>query len=174
MSISKVSIFPKNLNQVLYVFCTKDKFKFDAKLIFDNLYVSGPEWFLFLYFKYWYFRSLKRFWDCDFNFVNVLESFDLVFHFGFNQNKLWTNWRILDHVSDAYVACVGLFGHLFWNKRSFWQQCQIIGRWPTPNGNPGMQRELTGRSGETFAKFWEKLIVNNRPLKLPYPNLVNS
>jgi hypothetical protein len=98
---------------------------------------------IFLYFKYWYFRSLKRFWDCDFNFVNVLESFDLVFHFGFNQNKLWTNWRILDHVSDAYVACVGLFGHLFWSKRSFWQQCQIIschtqiiGPWPSPKRKP--------------------------------------
>jgi hypothetical protein len=51
--------------------------------------------------------SLKRFWDCDFNFVNVLElhhsmendkwynkkSFDLAFHFSFNQNTLWTNWR---------------------------------------------------------------------------------
>jgi hypothetical protein len=37
--------------------------------------VSVPEWFLFLYFKYWYFRSLKRFWDCDFNFVNVLLTF---------------------------------------------------------------------------------------------------
>jgi hypothetical protein len=44
------------------------------------------------------------------------------------------------------VACVGLFGHLFWNKRSFWKHCQIISchtcklsahdRWPTPNGNP--------------------------------------
>ena len=58
-------------------------------------------------FKYWYFRSLKHFWDCDFNFVNVLElhhsmendkwynkqSFDLAFHFSFNQNKLWANWR---------------------------------------------------------------------------------
>jgi hypothetical protein len=52
------------------MFTTKDKFKFGAKLISDNFYVSGPEWFLFLYFKYWYFRSLKRFWDCDFNFVN--------------------------------------------------------------------------------------------------------
>jgi hypothetical protein len=52
---------------------TKDKFKFGAKLISDNFYVSVTEWFLFLYFKYWYFRSLKRFWDCDFNFVNVLE-----------------------------------------------------------------------------------------------------
>jgi hypothetical protein len=42
-------------------------------LISDNFYMSVPEWFLFLYFKYWYFRSLKRFWDCHFNFVNVLE-----------------------------------------------------------------------------------------------------
>ena len=55
------------------VFCTKDKFKFGAKLISDNFYLSVPEWFLFVYFKYWYFRSFKRFWDCDFNFVNVLE-----------------------------------------------------------------------------------------------------
>jgi hypothetical protein len=38
-----------------------------------SIKLSVPEWFLFLYFKYWYFRSLKRFWDCDFNFVNVLE-----------------------------------------------------------------------------------------------------
>jgi hypothetical protein len=28
-------------------------------LISDNFYVSVPGWFLFLYFKYWYFRSLK-------------------------------------------------------------------------------------------------------------------
>ena len=55
------------------VFCTKDEFKFGAKLISDNVYVFVPEWFLFLYFKYWYFRSLKRFWDCDFKLVNVLE-----------------------------------------------------------------------------------------------------
>jgi hypothetical protein len=48
-------------------------FKFGTKLISDNFYVSISEWFLFLYFKYWYFRSLKRFWDCDFNFINVLE-----------------------------------------------------------------------------------------------------
>ena len=27
------------------------------------------------------------------------------------------------------VRCIcSLFGHLFWNKRSFWQQCQIISR----------------------------------------------
>ena len=85
----------------------QDRFKFGTKLISDNFYVSVREWFLFLYFKYWYFRSLKRFWDCDFNFANVLElhhsmendkwynkkSFDLAFHFSFNQNKLWTNRR---------------------------------------------------------------------------------
>ena len=64
--------------------------------------MCGREWFLFLYFKYWYFHSLKRFWDCDFNYVNVLDlhhsmeerySIDLAFHFSFNQNKLWTNCR---------------------------------------------------------------------------------
>jgi hypothetical protein len=42
-------------------------------LISDNFYVFVPEPFLFLYFKYWYFCSLKRFWDCDFKFINVLE-----------------------------------------------------------------------------------------------------
>ena len=41
-------------------------------MISDNFYVPFPEWFLFLYFKYWYFRSLKRFWDCDI-FGNVVE-----------------------------------------------------------------------------------------------------
>ena len=40
-------------------------------MISDNFYVSVLEWFLFLYFKYWYFHSFKCFWDCDFNFVNV-------------------------------------------------------------------------------------------------------
>ena len=99
MSISKVSIFPKSLNQVLY----RILFKFGTKLISDNFYVSVAEWFLFLYLKYWYFRSLKHFWDCDFNFVNVLELHQsmindinkrvLIWHFSFNQNKLWTNWR---------------------------------------------------------------------------------
>ena len=107
LSISKVSIFPKSLNQILYRILHKRHFKFGAKLISNNLYVSDPEWFFFLYFKYLYFRSLKHFWDCNFNFVNVLElhqsmeerkmiqwkSFDLAFHFSFNQNKLWTNWR---------------------------------------------------------------------------------
>jgi hypothetical protein len=48
-----------------------------------------------------------------------LKSFDLAFHFSFNQNKLWTNWRKLDHVSDAYVTCVSLFGHLFWKNGHF-------------------------------------------------------
>jgi hypothetical protein len=62
------------------VFCTKDKFKFGAKLISDNFYVSVPDWFLFLYFKYWYFRSLKHFWDCD-----------LILSMSLNFIKAWRN-----------------------------------------------------------------------------------
>jgi hypothetical protein len=36
--------------------------------------VFVPDWFLFLYFKYWYFRSLKRFWEIlfDLQFVHYL------------------------------------------------------------------------------------------------------
>ena len=64
-------------------------FKFGAKLISDNFYVSVPEWFLFLYFKYWYFRSLKHFWDCDFNFANVLEL-----HQNMEERK-WYNKKVL-------------------------------------------------------------------------------
>ena len=62
-----------NKSSPLSYFAQKTSLNFGAKLISDNCYVSGPEWFLFLYFKYWYFRSLKHFWDCDFNFVSVLE-----------------------------------------------------------------------------------------------------
>ena len=85
MSISKVSIFPKSLNQVLYLILHK----FGAKLISDNFYLSVPEWFLLLYFKYWYFHSLKHFWDCDFNFVNVLELHQSM------ENDKWNNKRVL-------------------------------------------------------------------------------
>ena len=49
-----------------------------------------PEWFLFLYFKYWYFRSLKRFWDCDFKLVNVLELHQSMIN---DINKRVLNWR---------------------------------------------------------------------------------
>ena len=87
MSISKVSIVPKIKSSI--VFCTKDKFQFGAKLISDNFYVSVPEWFLFLYFKYLYFRSLKHFWDCDFNFVNVLELHHSM------ENDKWYNKKVL-------------------------------------------------------------------------------
>jgi hypothetical protein len=52
--------------------------------------VCVPEWFLFLYFKYWYFRSLKRFWDCDFKFVNVLELHQSMIN---DINKRVLNWR---------------------------------------------------------------------------------
>jgi hypothetical protein len=37
---------------------------------------------------YWYFRSLKRFWDCDFNFVNVLELHQ-------SMEERWINKRVL-------------------------------------------------------------------------------
>ena len=57
-------------------------------MISDNFDVSIPEWFLFLYFKYWYFHSLKRFWDCDFNFVNVLELHQ-------SRDDKWYNKRVL-------------------------------------------------------------------------------
>ena len=49
-----------------------------------------PEWFLFLYFKYWYFRSLKRFWDCDCKFVNVLELHQSMIN---DINKRVLNWH---------------------------------------------------------------------------------
>jgi hypothetical protein len=61
----------------------------DAKLISDNFYVSVPDWFLFLYFKYWYFRSLKRFWDCD-----LILSMSLNFIKAWRNDK-WYNKRVL-------------------------------------------------------------------------------
>jgi hypothetical protein len=88
----------------------------------DNFYVSVPEWFLFLCFKYWYFRSLKRFWDCDFNFVNVLElhhsmendkwynkkSFDLAFHFSLSQipKRAGTTDKSISIGIKYWVCCI--------------------------------------------------------------------
>jgi hypothetical protein len=59
-------------------------------LLSDNFYAFIPEWFLFLYLKYWYFHSLKRFWDCDFKFVNVLELHQSMIN---DINKRVLNWR---------------------------------------------------------------------------------
>ena len=50
--------------------------------------MSGPEWFFFLYLKYWYFYSLKRFWDCDF-FLSM--SLNLIIW----KNEKWYNKRVL-------------------------------------------------------------------------------
>ena len=61
-------------------------------MISDNFYVFVPEWFLFLYFKYWYFRSLKHFWNCDFMFVNVLELHQSMIN---NINKRVLNWHFI-------------------------------------------------------------------------------
>jgi hypothetical protein len=60
--------------------------------------VSVPKWFLFLYFKYWYFHSLKRFWDCDFDFVNVLEL-----HHSMDNDK-WCNKRVLIKINCGQIG----------------------------------------------------------------------
>ena len=80
----------------------------------------------------------------DLNAIDVIINF--YEKYSTSQSDMMMPTKILDHVSDAYVACIGLLGHLFGNKRSFCQKCQIISchirkllahdRWPTPNGNP--------------------------------------
>ena len=105
-------------------------------MISDNFYVSVPEWFLFLYLKYWYSRSLKRFWDCDFNFVNVLElhhsmendkwynkkSFDLAFtlvlikindgQIGNQTGLFYTTNPVFYTSGNRFVRRTGTFGNL--------------------------------------------------------------
>jgi hypothetical protein len=104
------NIFLKPKIKSAIVFCTKGKFKFGAKLISDNFYVFVPEWFLFLYFKYWYFRSLKRFWDCDFKFVNVLELHQSMIN---DINKRILIWRfalVLIKINNGQIGDqTGLF-----------------------------------------------------------------
>jgi hypothetical protein len=73
-----------------------------------------------------------------------------------------TRRRILDHVSDTYVACVGLFGHLFWNKRSFWQ-LSIVKLFPVIYAN---YQPMTDdrRQTETLIVF----ALNKRPTHATY------
>jgi hypothetical protein len=52
-------------------------------------FVLIRKWFLFLYFKYWYFRSLKHFWDCD-----LILSMSLNFIKAWRNDK-WYNKRVL-------------------------------------------------------------------------------
>jgi hypothetical protein len=85
----------------------------------DNFYVSGPEWFLFLYFKYWYFHSLKRFWDCDFNFVNVLEL-SIAW-----KNDKWYNKRVLIWHFTLVLIKIN-YGQIGDQKGSFTQQTQYF------------------------------------------------
>jgi hypothetical protein len=54
----------------------------------------------------------------DLNAIDVIINF--YEKYSTSQSDMST--KILDHVSDAYVACIGLFGDLFWNKRPFCQQ----------------------------------------------------
>ena len=50
-----------------------------------------------------------------------LKSFDLAFHFSFNQNKLWTNWRsnralLYNKPSgNRFVRRTGTFGNLIFS-----------------------------------------------------------
>ena len=104
MSISKVSIFPKILYHVLYRNLHNTSLHL-TKLISDNFHVSGPEWFFFSYFKYWYFRSLKRFRDCDFfcqcpwtswNNEKWYNKRALIWHFTLVFMKSYAgNWQII-------------------------------------------------------------------------------
>jgi hypothetical protein len=109
-------------------------------LISDNLYVSVPEWFLFLYFKYWYFSSIKRFWDCDFNFINVLELHQsmsgvmindkirvLIWHFtlvlikinygqiGDQTGLFYTTNPVFYTSGNIFVRRTGMFGNLIFS-----------------------------------------------------------
>jgi hypothetical protein len=76
----------------------------------DNFYVFVPEWFLFLYFKYWYFRSLKRFWDCDFKFVNVLELHQSMINDVNNRVLIWRFTLVLIKINYGQIGDqTGLF-----------------------------------------------------------------
>ena len=81
--------------------------------------MSVPEWFLFLYFKYWYFHSLKRFWDCDFNFVNVLELHQSM------ENDKWYNKRVLIWRFTLVLIKIN-YGQIGDQKSSFKQQTQYF------------------------------------------------
>jgi hypothetical protein len=91
----------------------------------DNFYVSGTEWFFFLYFKYWHFRSWKRFWDWDF-FVNVLEL-----HHSMEQRKMiWRftlvfmksyagNWQINRYGRNWRKQMTAILDNRSWNPRVY-------------------------------------------------------
>ena len=94
-------------------------------MISDNFYVSVPEWFLFLYFKYWYFHSLKRFWDCDFKFVNVLELHqsminDINKRLNYGQigditGLFYTTNPVFYTSGNRFVHCTGTLGNLIFS-----------------------------------------------------------
>jgi hypothetical protein len=94
-------------------------------LISDNFYVFVLEWFLLLYFKYWYFHSLKRFWDCDFKFVNVLELHqsminDINKRLNYGQigditGLFYTTNPVFYTSGNRFVHCTGTLGNLIFS-----------------------------------------------------------
>jgi hypothetical protein len=101
------------------VFCAEDKFKFGTKLISGSFYVSGPEWFLFLYFKYWYFRSLKRFWDCG-----VWQ--EIIWHCCQNDRLFQNKWpkrpTHATYALNTWSSILQFVHNLFWSKLK-WNEC---------------------------------------------------
>ena len=85
------------------VFCTKDKFKFGAKSISDNF--TCP-----FHFTYWYFRSLKRFWDCDFNYTLAPRRGRGVYCFT----------SVRPSVQDIF--CRIFLSNYWWQKSDIWSQ----------------------------------------------------
>jgi hypothetical protein len=90
-------------------------------LISDHFYVPVPEWFLFLYFKYLYFRSLKRFWDCDkwYNKRVLIWRFTLVLikinygQIGDQTGLFYTTNPVFYTSGNRFVCRTGTFGNLW-------------------------------------------------------------
>ena len=145
MSISKVSIFPKILYHVLYRNLHNTSLHL-TKLISDNFHVSGPEWFFFSYFKYWYFRSLKRFRDCDFfcqcpwtswNNEKWYNKRALIWHFTLVFMKSYAgNWQIncnsrncRNQMTEQYRTIGSEIQGFLSDRQSFYRTCPSVRRY---------------------------------------------
>jgi hypothetical protein len=100
------------------------------------LFLVKKMWFLFLYFKYWYFRSLKRFWDCDFKFVNVLQLHQSMIN---DVNKRVLIWRFTLDLIKINYGQIGDQTGLFYTTNPVYYT----------NGNRYV----------SDAKWWQKLIL---------------
>ena len=89
------------------------------------------------YFKYWYFRSLKCFWDCDYNFVNVLNFIKAW------RNDKWYNKRVLIWRFTLVLIKIN-YGHIGDQTGLFYTTNPVF----YTNGNKFVRR--TG----TFRNLW--------------------